>query len=146
MVSRKALLGGLLLYCFGCGGGRGDSGLAGSWGGQLYQAGGLPCSDGNFLGVGSGVETRKITFSIHGGEAIGDEVTLTLDGCTYRSRRERPNMIEFTSEEMHCSKSVTATEITDAAFNVFIDARAARQDDAGNPTCAADESGEMVRE
>jgi hypothetical protein len=139
------LIASLLLFS-ACGGGNGDSGITGGWTGQLYQAGGLHCSDGNFLGVGSGTATRNISVLIEGGEFIGDSVSLTLEGCTYRATRKSLSEIQFTSDAMQCSKSVTATEITDAGFAIFIDARAARPDESGVPTCVVDENGEMVRE
>lgn len=86
---RRTYLIAITLLCIGCGvhsSSSSSSKIQGTWiGDKIY--GGASCSDGTFIGAGTGRAVGKLTLIVEGGDEIGSEVTTTEDACVMHGTR-----------------------------------------------------------
>lgn len=138
---------GLVLTVSGCGGdGSGFETIAGNWSGQMFQASGINCSDGTFIGAGLGSPTRVISFVIEGGDVLDASASLSLNGCDYIGTREEESEITFYSSDESCLESVKHSEIDGGMATTTLDSRPAKPDSQGQPTCTIAEQGEVTKD
>ena len=78
-----------LITLASCGGGSNDpkSSIEGTWKGDLLQGGAL-CSDGTFIGAGSGTVVDKVNLEINGSDVIGSAVKVSDDSCILEGVRD----------------------------------------------------------
>lgn len=128
-----------------CGADRSDtSGVSGTWSGQLYQASGINCSDGSFIGAGLGTPTRVITVQVTGGEAIGEEAALSLDSCTMMGGRVTASSMEFSSTATGCPQVISFSGINGGMATLHINPGPPEATTEGTVGCAIAESGEIA--
>jgi hypothetical protein len=110
----------LTMFCVGCGGDSSSSPSSkvnGTWtGNKIY--GGASCSDGTFIGAGTGNIVGKLELVVEGGDEIGSEVTASEEACVMHGKRTATG---FTVEAM----SGCAPEITGITFTLTGDNTAA---------------------
>lgn len=121
--------------------------ISGRWSGQLSQNGGVFCSDGTFLGVGSGVPTQVLFVDISGGDSNGSLVTLDDGNCEYAGIRDSEFSVVLLPTEAECgSESIFINDIQAQRITYQTDPVDATPDANGGVTCVISETGDMTRE
>ena len=118
---------------------------SGSWSGQMRQLGGANCSDGSFIGAGTGTDTRMLTFLIIGGDAVGAIASMNLDGCEYTGFRESGVTLIFRSDESFCNQEIIFDDIEFDSANVTLIPRTPDTEDGNGIVCVISEGGAVHR-
>lgn len=141
----------VILILNACGGGSDDannfsSPISGRWTGQLYQNGGVFCSDGQFLGVGLGVPTSVASISISGGDSVASQILLNDGNCQYIGQRDLESSVTLLPTQENCGDAVIIADINSDGFQYTTDPSAPKPDSHNGTTCTISETGILIRE
>lgn len=129
----------------GCGSdGSGGSDVSGSWRGQLFQASGINCSDGSFIGAGLGTPTRVIAVQVTGGEVTGAEAALSLDACMMTGSRVTSSSMIFVSAAPACPREIWFSGINGGVATLHLNPGRPEANSDGTVSCVIEESGTVA--
>lgn len=85
----KILIPLVIIFLTSCGGGSNNTSslIEGTWRGSLIQ-GGMSCSDGTFIGAGSGSVVSNVVLDVRGTDAIGSTVQAVDGNCLLEGIRD----------------------------------------------------------
>ena len=120
MNCRKYILIFTILSLTSCGGGSSSDSvfsvdLNGSWTGDYKQLGCIACNDGNVFCSGIGTGTDKKTLDITTEPISGaakENVTVTIDSCTYTGIRSIEDAVTLVSSDTGCSGLLNLEKIS----------------------------------
>jgi hypothetical protein len=134
----------------GCGGGSGgsDSSIEGTWKGALLL-GGQNCSDGTFIGAGSGTVIGEAQIVVLGSDIVGSVVKVQDNDCMLEGERDSTG---FTALPISgCSEALTSIRFTLKSADIAdlgyqYDVSKVPVDPGSAPFCVGQNYAELQRE
>ncbi len=112
-------------YCFpllllSCGGGGGENfDVNGVWVGQLFQASGVICADGQIAGAGFGVPTSQLSVAIRSEGEEGSALEVEDAACVYRGEFSSSQRIVLAGEGTDCRRRMELRFLNSQMLELF---------------------------
>lgn len=138
-----------ILASFACGGNSDSEGLfsfSGTWSGRITQTSGASCSDGSFIGAGTGATSPTVfEVEISGIDRIDETGALSFEDCNYSGSREGINKVSFFSNEAGCFDTITVEILDPTTIRLSFEPSEPVAAPDGSVRCVASAAGDFEK-